>query len=361
MNGSVAITGGGAVTPLGASAIATREAYRAGRSAIAPCTLFDLSTCGPGVCGEVRGFDPLPYFSTPKALKLTDRMTRFAVASGVMALRDANLPVSMQADMGIIVGCSTWDLQAGAIAIATIPDPDRRSAIDIPFFAERILAGLNPLWLLMMLPNMTSSHLAIQLAARGPNSTLMTGAAAGVQALGEAAEWICRGEATAVLAGGVDSALAPTTIASFEQAGVYDDALATPPGEGCAMFLVESGPHAKARGARILGHIEGYATATGPCALTRAIGTALSDAQWTTGSIETLCLGGVPDIPDLSPHARRIVLDRTAGDALAASAPVALAVALDGSYGARILCAAAAVDGLAAALAVELTTGGTTS
>ena len=48
-------------------------------------------------------------------------------------------------------------------------------------------------WLLVSLPNMTSAHVAIQVRARGPNSTIMSDWTAGLQAIGEAAEWIRAG------------------------------------------------------------------------------------------------------------------------------------------------------------------------
>ena len=92
--------------------------------------------------------------------------------------------------LGVVIGSSGSDLQVPDIARALAGDEDARSAADIAYFAERMLSGLNPLWLLVSLPNMTSAHVAIQLRARGPNSTIMSDWVAGHQAIGEAAEWI---------------------------------------------------------------------------------------------------------------------------------------------------------------------------
>ena len=47
-------------------------------------------------------------------------------------------------------------------------------------------AALHTLWLLRLLPNMLSSHLAILHHAEGPSNTITTACAAGTQAIGEA-------------------------------------------------------------------------------------------------------------------------------------------------------------------------------
>ncbi len=88
---------------------------------------------------------------------------------------------------------------------------------------------------------MTSAHVAIQVQARGPNSTIMSDWAAGQQAVGEAAEWIRAGETDAVLAGGADSAIQPFAYAAYEQMGLFaeHDGPRFVPGEGAAIMLLE--------------------------------------------------------------------------------------------------------------------------
>src|ERR1035437_9373249 len=54
----VAITGLGAVTPVGLTAPATWLAFTSGRSGIGPITRFDASGCTARIAGEVRDFDP---------------------------------------------------------------------------------------------------------------------------------------------------------------------------------------------------------------------------------------------------------------------------------------------------------------
>ena len=218
----VVVTGVGLVTPLGGEARTVREAIARGETAVAAATRFDAAGFGAREAAEVRDLDCRPYLRIPKALKLCDAMTRFAVVAAARALADGGMEPGSEetAGVGVIVGASGGDFQAAELSRALGDGDPWRCVEEIPYFAERILSGLNPLWLLRTLPNMTSAHVAIQLGARGPNSTLMTDWVAGLQAVGEAALWIRGGEADAVLAGGADTAVIPFVFGSLTQAGV---------------------------------------------------------------------------------------------------------------------------------------------
>ena len=250
----VVVTGIGAITPLGASLGDTAAALAAGRSAIAPATLFDAGGFALCDAAEIRDWDPRPSFRTPKAIKLTDRPARFAVAAAQMALDDAAWPRDEPtlAGLGVVFGSSGSDLQAADLARALREEPAAGNG-DIAAFARCILGGLNPLWLLIGLPNMISSHVAIQIEARGPNSTIMSDWIAGHQAIGEAADWIRSGAATAVLAGAADCGVQPFAYCAYQQAGLFDASVDPRfvPGEGAAAFLLEDRGAAIARGAPI--------------------------------------------------------------------------------------------------------------
>jgi 3-oxoacyl-(acyl-carrier-protein) synthase len=264
---SVVVTGIGMVTPLGTDLGRTLEALDSGKCAVSPVARFGEENAWKAA--EVSGFDPRPYFRFPKALKLTDRRTQMAVAAASMAMTDAGA-VSAGIDpdrLGVLIGSSGSDLQAEELGRA-VADPDHRAAFDVAFFSERVLSGLNPLWLLINLPNMVSAHVAIQLGARGPNSTVMTDWIAGAQALGEGADWILAGEADAVLAGGADTGVLPFVFGGYEQAGFFVSQSSVPGSfalsEGAAVLLLEEGSHAAARGARAYGEFVSYACASVP-------------------------------------------------------------------------------------------------
>lgn len=369
----VVVTGCGAVTPLG-DLPSSLAALTEGRSAVAPPALLDASPFAARLGAEVSGFDARAHFRKPKALKLTDRRTRLAVAAAAMAVDDAGLPAEALEAAGVLLGTASSDLLAADLARALAPDPDRRSAVDVPFFAGRVLDGLNPLWLLQVLPNLASAHVAIQLGARGPNSTAMTDAAAGLQAIGEAAAWIAADECDVVVAGGADTAMHPVAWAGYEQAGLFEpDASGRrlAPGEGSAALVLEERERSLARGARPRGELVGFGTAS-PAAgeqaassLARAVGEALAGRRGDGFPAPLLAL----DL--LRPASERkaleaalrlaagaahdaAVLDLTpsSGHALAAAGPIAAALLLEGlaSPGAAILVASLGLNAQAAAL-----------
>lgn len=320
------VTGLGLVTPLGPSLGATRSALAEGRSAIAPATLFDASPFASALAGEVRDLDARTRFRIPKALKLCDRRTRFAVCAAAMALEDAGFPAGAGDGLGVAVGTSGSDLGAEELstALARAEDP-ALAARDTAAFGEAALAGLNPLWLLVHLPNMASAHVAIQLEARGPNTTVMTGWAAGLSAIVEGAAWIVEGRAVAVLAGGADSAVHPFAFAAFEQEGLLSGPSPLVPAEGAAVVLLEEWEAALARGARILGEVGAHALSAGP-------------------RLAALAAGATP-----APFPR---LERHAGNLLAAHAPAALVLSLAEGIWGPVAAVAAGPSGEASALLV---------
>ena len=122
------VTGIGAVTPLGHTLDTTAAAVARGESAIRPLTRFHAgSLMTPPLAAEVNDFDARPYFRAPKALKLTDRRTRFAVAAAAMALADASGIARGEelelARLGVVIGSSGSDLQVEDLANAIGHDP----------------------------------------------------------------------------------------------------------------------------------------------------------------------------------------------------------------------------------------------
>lgn len=319
MTPRVVITGAGVVSPLGHSLQATREALARGESAVGPVTAFDASGFAPRHSAEVRQFDPRPSFVTPKAIKMTDRAAQYAVVAA-RAARDASgwHGGHTSRPLGVLMGTSGHDLLIEDLAAAVGVDETQRAVTDIAWFAGRVLSGVPPLWLLTVLPNMISAHVAMQQDASGPCSTLMSSDAAGLQAIGEAAEWIRAGEADAVLAGAADSAVNPFVCMAFEQAGLPDVL-----GEGAGVFMLERRDLALERGAPILAEVLACTSArSGRAACDRAVaavcaasGMVTDQLRWTVGDVT------VPGVP----HVR---LTGQIGNALAAAVPIALAVAL---------------------------------
>ncbi len=88
----VVITGLGAVTPLGLDREALWQGLLAGRSGIAPLTLFDVSRHDVRFGGEVKGFDPARWID-PKEAKRLDRCTQIGLVAADEAFKDSGLKV----------------------------------------------------------------------------------------------------------------------------------------------------------------------------------------------------------------------------------------------------------------------------
>jgi 3-oxoacyl-[acyl-carrier-protein] synthase II len=372
----VVVTGIGLVTPLGASAAEIRARLAGGEVAAnrpaAGMPALRVATIG--------GFDARGCFRQPKALKLTDRKTQLAVAAAARAVADAGLADDPARDeWAIVLGCSASDLQVEELSRALGPSAPERAIEDLRFFAERVLGGLNPLWLLINLPNMVGAHVGIQLASNGPNHTLTGDWISGAQALGEAWLAIAGGEREVALAGGTEAPLDPFDLGCL--------AGARPPGEppwtiaeAAAVWVLEEREHARRRGARVLGEIRGYAAGAAmagdvPGAIRRAAAGALATAGWTPAglaAVASACGAGHPwasaeraALAGLLPpgpgagEPRRLDFHRGFGHALAASGPLdgalllaELAAAPDNTPAARGLALAVGTLGQCAALAL---------
>jgi 3-oxoacyl-[acyl-carrier-protein] synthase II len=302
MERRVVITGIGMVSPAGHTFEDTIAAVRRGHVAGAAVRSFDATGFGVARAAQVVDFDARPHCRVPKVLKLTDRSTQLAIAASAMARAAAGWPddETSSARLGVLIGLNGCDLQATELANALRGDGAAVPVDDIPVFADHVLGGLNPLWLLVSVPNMPSAHAAIQLGARGPNSSLMTDWIAGSQAIGEAADWIRTGEADAVLAGGTGTMLHPFALAAYQQAGLFDnaDACFFVPGEGSAVVFLEALPSAEKRGAAILAEVVGYASTVasdgnGISALAQTMSAALREAGWQSDDVGAVAMASV--------------------------------------------------------------------
>jgi len=125
----------------------------------------------------------------------------------------------------------------------------------------------------MMLADMASGRVSIQLGARGPNPSVVSACASGADAIGLAAELIRQGDCVAMLAGGAEAAITPLALAGFASEHALstrndDPTAASRPfdadrdgfvmGEGAAVLVLESLDHAVARGAHAFAEIVGY-------------------------------------------------------------------------------------------------------
>jgi 3-oxoacyl-[acyl-carrier-protein] synthase II len=254
----VAITGLGAITPIGLDAPSTWEAALAGRSGVDFIHAFDASAFPVRIAAEVKGFDASSV-APPKEARRMERNVLFALGAAQEAWRDAGLEDVDPNRVGIVVGSAIGGLPGIVEQHQTLLErgPDRVS----PFFIPSVLV------------DSASGQIAISLGLRGPNYAVVSACATGSHAVGEGAELIRRGGADVVLAGGTESCIHPLILAGFcAMRGLVaeeeDPTRACRPfdatragfvmGEGACVLVLEELEQARARGVTIYAEVLGY-------------------------------------------------------------------------------------------------------
>jgi 3-oxoacyl-[acyl-carrier-protein] synthase II len=254
----VAVTGLGAVTPLGNDAPATWESAVSGSSGIDWIRSFDASEFPVRVAAEVKEFDPTSVAS-PKEARRLDRNVLLALGAAKEAFEDAQLGDVDPTRTGIVLGSAI----GGFLGVMEQADVMR----------ERGATRVSPHFLPNVLVDSASGQVAIALGIRGPNYAVVSACATGSHAVGEAAELIKRGDADVVLAGGTEACMHPLILAGFCAMRGLAAEDEHPPrasrpfdatragfvmGEGACVLLLEDLERAQARGARIYAEVLGY-------------------------------------------------------------------------------------------------------
>lgn len=252
----------GALSPLGNSVAETWEGMKNGRSGISHIEGVDgLEGFPVSIAGQVRGFDPLPYFKDSKVVRRCDRFEQLAMAAAVMAMRDADLdPEKLQRDrIGVMIGSGI-----GGLGI---------HGVNVKALLESGLRRVSPFCIPYMITNMASGMLSIDYGLGGPNMSISTACATSNHSIGEAWRIMKFGDADVMICGGSEASILPIGIAGFANMHALstrndDPTTASRPydvdrdgfvmGEGAGVIVLETLEHAQARGARILAELVGY-------------------------------------------------------------------------------------------------------
>ena len=272
----VVVTGLGAVTPLGHSVEENWKNWTRGKSGIGPISLFDASEFPVRIAGEVRQFDFKPWRNRNEGLEAAGRSTFFALEAAEEAFDDAKLQKGIEDPerLGLYFAAGDWGINLdGFVATMASSWGDNGKLVDPGRYVAHSSHYLEGFRELEIQPFMTAKHLTTQFGIEGPVSNCLTACAASAQAIGEAFEWIRRGDAEVVLTGGSHSMIYPFGIAGFSSLTVLsrrneDPEHASRPfdkkrdgfvlSEGAAVLVLEELHHAVARGAKIYGEIVGY-------------------------------------------------------------------------------------------------------
>ena len=256
----VVITGMGTLAPNGNTTESYWEALCNGQTGVGPITKFDATDFRVQFAAEVKNFDPAHFGIDRRSQRRMDLFTQYAIASSVQAVENAGLDISNeQAErIGVVFG-------SGIGGIQTFEDQHEAYRKDGP-------RRISPLFVPMMIPDMSAGQVSIHLGAKGPNYTTVTACASAAHAIGNAAREIWDDEADVMITGGAEAAITPMSVGGFAAARTLSTrndapAQASRPfdadrdgfviGEGAGGLVLEELERATHRGATIYAEVVG--------------------------------------------------------------------------------------------------------
>ena len=262
MKKRIVITGIGLITPIGLDKKETWQSLISGDSGIDTISCFDPEAYETKIAAEVKGFDPTILIGKKESRRL-DRFSQFAVASSIQALEDANIDMENedQSRVGVMIG-------SGVGGIITLSE--QYSVLE-----KRGPTRVSPFLIPMMLGDMASGQVSMNIGAKGPNFSVVSACATGADSIGIAAEMIKDERIDVAIAGGTEAAICPIAVAGFNSCMALSKRNDNPKGasrpfdsmrdgfvlgEGAGVLVLESLEHASKRNATIIAELIGYGT-----------------------------------------------------------------------------------------------------
>ncbi len=260
MKPRIAITGAGAVTPLGNSVRETWEGLVQGRSGIGTITRFDPSKLPSRIAGEIRNLQATKDIPQ-KLLRRLDPFALYALIACDEAFTQSGLDLSdwNRTRGGVVIGSSRG-------GISTLES--NRNA-----FEQRGFHGISPYLTVSSLLNQAPAVISQKYGIQGPSLAVSTACASGAHAICEAVRIIRSGDADLIVTGGAEAPITPLIIGGFGRAHAlsrrnHEPARACRPfdrdrdgfviSEGAGILILEEWEHAKARAAKIVGELLGF-------------------------------------------------------------------------------------------------------
>lgn len=255
----VVVTGMGTVNPIGLNVDEYWEGLKAGKTGFGEITYFDTTDFKVKVAAEVKGFVAADRMDK-KAARRMEPFAQYAVAAAKEAFEDAGL--DMEKEDPYRVGCA---IGSGVGSLQSIEREHKK-------LLEKGPSRINPLLVPLMITNMATGNVTIQLGIKGKSINVVTACATGTHSIGEAFRSIQYGETDVMLAGGTENAITPIGVGGFtaltalstsnnpERCSIpFDkDRDGFVIGDGAGVVVLEELEHAKARGAKILAEVVGY-------------------------------------------------------------------------------------------------------
>ncbi len=261
INRRVAVTGMGCISGCGNTVDENWDAVVNAKSGVGLITQFDTTEYPVKIAAEVKNFDESKYFEAKEARRLT-KFIKFGCVAAQQSLEDSGLDLTdekLLKRVGVSVGVGIGSLLSMQNSSLSLDKRGYRAVS--PFFIPYTIA------------NMAAGLVSIRHKLGGPNICPTTACTSGTHGIGEAFDYIRLGRATAMVAGGAESAICELGIAGFAVMKALsrdnDNPLtASRPfdlnrsgfvmGEGAATLVLEDYEHAVARGAKIYAEVVGY-------------------------------------------------------------------------------------------------------
>ncbi len=254
MKKRIVITGLGTLNAIANNVPDFTRALKEGICGIDKIDLFDTAGFRSQTGGQVKNFVLREYMTENFSTKRMSRADKLALAATLEALKDAGLyppPDEIRESIGVVIGGGAGGLLEAEefygklLTTGKKTGFSRLSALFCASSADRIASAFN---------------------FRGPKATFMTACSGGGTALGYARDLILNGQASMVLAGGVEP-MCRTTYAAFNALKSVAPDVCRPfdknreglsLGEAAAIMVLEKLDSALGRGATIYGEILGY-------------------------------------------------------------------------------------------------------
>ncbi|MFY9326175.1 MAG: beta-ketoacyl-ACP synthase II [Candidatus Nanopelagicales bacterium] len=294
MSKRVAITGLGAITPIGENVQETWKNSLAGNSGVVKIPDEWASGLAAQIAGRVKQ-DPFEILDRVQARRM-DRSTQLGVIAAKEAWQDAGAPEIDRERLGVHFG-------TGIGGLNTVIE---QYEIMMKRGADRV----NPMTVPMIMPNAAAATVGLQFGAQAGVHSPVSACATSAEAIAGGLEMIRGGKADMVIAGGTEACLNRLAISSFAAMKALstrndEPTRASRPydltrdgfvmGEGAGALILEDESHAKARGAKIYGYLNGagmsadgyHIAAPEPegAGASRAIKHALKDADLSTKDV----------------------------------------------------------------------------
>ncbi len=256
----VVVTGMGVISPIGKNIDEFEKSLSEMVIGIDKISSFDASKLPVRIAAEVRDFKPEEYIEK-KLVKRLDRYSQFALAAAKQAVETSGLKFEgIEERVGVLVssGMGGFITLAEQNEVLREKGPDRVSPFLIP----------------MILINMASGVIAMEFGLKGPNFAPVSACATSIHSIALGTMLIRHGYADVIIAGGSEATIAELPIAGFASMRALSTKNDEPKkasrpfdkardgfvmGEGAGVIILESEDFAKARGAKIIAEIKGYA------------------------------------------------------------------------------------------------------